>query len=74
MNTIESVYSDDDLRDKVNHWIDHYTRYGESHYSDTKDWRILEIYWDRIVDKVLDELEIEEHEVESMSNRIASLF
>ena len=71
---IGSAYSDADLQDRVNHWLDHYTKYGESHYADTKDWRILEIYWDRILDRVLNELEIKEHEVEPMADRISALF
>jgi hypothetical protein len=71
---IGSAYSDSDLQDRVNHWLDHYTRYGESHYADTKDWRILEIYWDKILDRVLNQLEIEEHEVEPMADRISALF
>lgn len=71
---VGSAYSDADLQDRVNHWLDHYTKYGESHYADTKDWRILEIYWDKILDRVLNELEIEEHEVEPMADRISALF
>jgi uncharacterized protein (DUF2236 family) len=69
-----SAYSDADLQDRVNHWLDHYTKYGESHYADTKDWRILEIYWDRILDRVLNELEITDEEVEPMADRISALF
>jgi hypothetical protein len=71
---ISTAYSDADLQDRVNHWLDHYTTYGESHYADTKDCRILEIYWDRMLDRVLNELEIEEHEVEPMADRISALF
>lgn len=71
---IGSAYSDADLEDRVNYWLDHYTRYGESHYADTKDWRILEIYWDRILDRVLNELEITDEEVEPMADRISALF
>jgi hypothetical protein len=71
---ISRAYSDADLQDRVNHWLDHYTRCGESHYADTKDWRILEIYWDRILDRVLNELEITDEEVEPMADRISALF
>jgi len=71
---IGSAYSDADLESRVNHWLDHYTRYGESHYSDTKDWKIMEIYWDKILDRVLNELEITEEEVEPMADRISALF
>jgi hypothetical protein len=71
---IGSDYSDADLQDRVNHWLDHYTRYGESHYVDTKDWRILEIYWDKILDRVLNELDITDKEVQPMADRISALF
>jgi uncharacterized protein (DUF2236 family) len=71
---IGTAYSDADLQDMVNYWFDHYTRYGESHYADTKDWRIFEIYWDRILDRVLNELEITDEEVEPMADRISALF
>lgn len=73
-NVVGSAYSDADLQDRVNHWLDHYTKYGDSHYSDTNDWRILEIYWEKILYRVLNELEIEEHEVEPMADRISGLF
>lgn len=69
-----SAYTDDDLKFRVNHWLDYYTNYGNKHYSDTKDWKIFEIYWDEILDRVLNELEIEENETEAMSNRISALF
>ena len=71
---VGSAYSDSELEDRVNYWLDYYVKYGESHYADTKDWRILEIYWDKIIDRVLNELEIEESEVEPMSDRISALF
>ena len=73
-DVVGSAYTDLDLQDRVNYWLDHYTKYGDSHYADTKDWRIVEIYWEKILDRVLNELEIEEHEVEPMADRISSLF
>ena len=71
---IGSAYSDSDLKDRVNYWLDHYTKYGESHYADTKDCRLFEIYCDKRLDRVLNELEIDEHEVEPMADRISALF
>jgi hypothetical protein len=71
---IGSAYSDADLKERVNYWAQHYTKYGESHYADTTDFKILETYWDKILDRVLNELEIEEHEVEPMADRISALF
>jgi len=71
---IGGAYSDADLQDRVNYWLDHYTKNGDSHYDDTKDFRILEIYWNKILDRVLNELEIADEEVEPMADRISALF
>ena len=62
-----SAYSDADLQDRVEHWLDYYTKYGDRHYADTKDWKIFEIYFGVILEKVLEELELEEKEVEQMA-------
>jgi hypothetical protein len=67
-------YSDAYLQRRVNFWHYYYKVYGEKHSDDTADWKIILIYWDRIVNMVLSELEIQEHEVEPMSNRISALF
>lgn len=71
---VGSTYSDDELIERVNELVVYYTNNGDSHYDDTKDWRILEIYWNRILDKLLNDLEIDEQEVEQMSERITNLF
>ena len=41
-----SAFSNDELENMMNTWFDHYHANGESHYSDTPDFRIREIYWD----------------------------
>lgn len=66
-------YTDEELLEKFNFWLDHYTKYGESHYKDTKDWKILEIYYDRILDRTINDLVIEDDDVEYYVDRIGEL-
>ena len=72
---IASAFSDAELENKINYWLDHYTANGDSHYSDTKDWRIREIYWDKIVDRVIEDVNIEmtDSEIEKFCDRLANL-
>lgn len=74
LDIVGSKYSDVELLNMMNYWLDHYVKYGEKHYYDTPDWKILDIYWDNVLDRVLNELEIEEHEIEPMVDRISALF
>jgi predicted metallo-beta-lactamase superfamily hydrolase len=72
---IASAFSDAELENMINYWLDHYTANGDSHYSDTKDWRIREIYWDKIVDRVIEDVNIEmtDSEIEKFCDRLADL-
>lgn len=72
---IASAFSDTELENMINYWLDHYTANGDSHYSDTKDWRIREIYWDKIVDRVIEDVNIEmtDSEIEKFCDRLADL-
>jgi hypothetical protein len=72
---IASAFSDTKLESMINYWLDYYTKKGNSHYSDTKDWRIREIYWDKIVDRVIEDLNIEmtDSEIEKFCDRLADL-
>ena len=77
--TIDSVvcsaFSDAQLEDMINYWLDHYTANGESHYSDTKDWKIREIYWDKIVSRVIEDVNTEmiDEEIDKFCDRLADL-
>ena len=42
---MENDITDIELENSFNHWLDHYMRNGDRHYSDTKDWKIIELYW-----------------------------
>jgi len=70
-----SEFSDADLENMINHWLDHYTKNGDSHYDDSPDWRIREIYWDKIVDRVIEDVntEMTDEEVERFCDRLGSL-
>jgi hypothetical protein len=72
---IASAFSDAELENMINYWLDHYTANGDSHYSDTKDWRIREIYWDKIADRVIEDVNIEmtDREIEKICDRLANL-
>jgi len=72
---IASAFSDAELENMINYWLDHYTANGDSHYSDTKDWRIREIYWDKIVNRVIEDVNIEmtDSEIEKFCDRLADL-
>jgi predicted metallo-beta-lactamase superfamily hydrolase len=72
---IASAFSDAELENMINYWLDHYTANGDSHYSNTKDWRIREIYWDKIVDRVIEDVNIEmtDSEIEKFCDRLADL-
>lgn len=72
---IASAFSDAELETMINYWLDHYTANGDSHYSDTKDWRIREIYWDKIVDRVIEDVNIEmtDSEIEKFCYRLSDL-
>ena len=72
---IASAFSDAELESMIEYWLYHYTANGDSHYSDTKDWRIREIYWDKIVDRVIEDVNIEmtDNEIEKFCDRLADL-
>jgi hypothetical protein len=70
-----SAFSDGQLEDMINYWLDHYTANGDSHYSDTPDWKIREIYWDKIVSRVIEDVntEMTDEEVDRFCDRLADL-
>jgi len=50
------MITDKELTENFNWWLDHYTKNGDKHYSDTKDWKIIELYYDLIIDRVFESL------------------
>ena len=67
--------TDLELETSFNYWLDHYTKNGDKHYSDTHDWKIQDLYWDYIVDRVLEGLpEMSDEENEDIINRLANMF
>lgn len=59
----------------INYWLDHYTIYGDKHYSDTPDWKIREIYWDNIESRVIEDMNIEmsDDELNRLCERLSRL-
>jgi len=74
-NIVCGAFSDADLENMINHWLDHYTNNGDSHYSDSPDWRIREIYWEKIVDRVIEDVntEMTDEEINRFCDRLGSL-
>ena len=72
---VGSAFSDTQLEDMINHWLDHYTANGDSHYSDTKDWKIREIYWDKIISRVIEDVntEMTDDKIDRFCDRLANL-
>lgn len=70
-----SAFTDTTLEEMINYWLDHYTANGDSHYSDTPDWKIREIYWDKIVDRVIQDLdtELSDDDIDRFCDRLANL-
>lgn len=76
-NTMETKkqYTDAELEEYMHYWLDHYTATGDSHYPDTSPERIVEIYWDRAVGRVIDDLEeMTEEEADIICERLENLF
>ena len=70
-----STFTNEKLEDMMNFWFDHYKVNGDSHYRDTTDFRIREIYWDKVVDRVIEDVntEMTDEEVERLCDRLANL-
>ena len=66
------MITDNELIEHFNYWLDHYTKNGERHYSDTQDWKIQELYYDLIVDRVLENY-TEEEETDYIIERLSNL-
>lgn len=65
--------TDNELVDRFNYWLNHYTKNGDRHYHDTPDWKIQELYYDIIVDRVLEELPVEAGTDEEIIERLNNL-
>lgn len=70
-----NLFIDIQLEDMINEWSEYYEKNGDSHYNDTPDWRIREIYWDKIVDRVIEDLDIElsDDEIDQLCDRLSNL-
>ena len=67
--------TDIELETAFNHWLDHYTKNGDKHYEDTPDWKVQDLYWDNIVDRVLSNLPLmTDEENEQIIIRLTEMF
>lgn len=67
--------TDTELKSSFEHWLAHYQSNGDSHYSDDRIERIIEIYWDRIIDRVLQDLpEMTDEENDAIVERLSEMF
>jgi hypothetical protein len=67
--------SDLELEGHYHYWLEHYIANGEKHYDNTPEWKVIELYNDMIVERVLQELpEMNDEENEIIANRLSQLF
>jgi len=66
--------SNEELESAVHFWLEHYIQNGEKHYSDTSDSKLVELYFDNIVERVLSDLpEMTDEENEKIVERIGKM-
>ena len=66
------MITDEQLEIDFLYWLDHYIKNGEKHYSDTREERIIELYYDNILDRVLENYT--EEESDEIIDRISKMF
>lgn len=69
---IREKFSEDQIIEMVHQWFEHYINVGDSHYNYSNHNRILSIYWDKIIDRVLEDLDTEltDNQIERVCNWI----
>lgn len=69
------MITDQELEDAFYHWLDHYKRVGYRHYSDTPEFRLVELYWDNILERIFEDLpEMTDEENKQIEERLANIF
>ena len=51
-------FDEDDIINRLDEYLQHFQINGTKHYSYDQDWKILEKYYDDLIDKLLCDLEI----------------
>lgn len=59
---IEELIEENEIVDKFMSWVDHYSKAGDKHIRGESEERIIEMYYDRITDRVLEDYPEELHE------------
>jgi len=55
--------TDQEIQNSFQYWLEHFARNGYRHYADTPEDRLPEIYWDDIIERMLEDIEGEESEI-----------
>jgi hypothetical protein len=66
------MITDEQLETDFNYWLDHYIKNGDKHYSNTPDWKIIDLYYDNIVERVLENYS--EEETDEVIERLSKMF
>lgn len=67
-------YSDNELIELMKEQFDYYKKFGDRHNKNMSDEKIMEIYYDQALEKVLEFLELDGKKADLMAERIAKLF
>lgn len=67
------MITDAELENVFLFWLNYYTSRGNKHYDDTPDWKIIELYHDLIVDRVLEGYP-EEYDANEIIERLSNMF
>ena len=66
--------TDKELVENFNWWLNYYKKNGDKHYSDTPDWKITELYYDLIIDRVFENLPMmNDEEIETITEQLNNL-
>lgn len=66
--------TDEELNSMYLWWLEHYTAHGEKHHADTPESKIVEIYFDKIVERILEDLpEMDDEQEEVLIEKLSNL-
>lgn len=59
---VNDFFTDEKLIELMNNLFDYYKNNGSFHFKDEQDYVIIRIYYDRMLEKIIDDVEIELNE------------
>lgn len=66
--------TDKELTEAVEYWIEHYITNGYKHYGKISPEKALEMYWDNITERVIQDIPEEIATTEELEKRLTNLF